>query len=61
MGIYCYLQYSLAQGHCLWYVFMAAWAYVISPFLPVFQAGLNGHMYKMPEIPESFPELSDMR
>ncbi|XP_029950686.1 vacuolar protein sorting-associated protein 37A isoform X2 [Salarias fasciatus] len=24
------------------------------------QAGLNGHMYKMPEIPESFPELSDM-
>ncbi|XP_035036816.1 vacuolar protein sorting-associated protein 37A [Hippoglossus stenolepis] len=25
-----------------------------------FQAGLNGHMYKMPEIPESFSELSDM-
>ncbi|KAM7010143.1 vacuolar protein sorting-associated protein 37A isoform 2-T2 [Tautogolabrus adspersus] len=24
------------------------------------QAGLNGHMYKMPEIPESFPELSDL-
>uniref|UniRef100_A0A667X9P4 VPS37A subunit of ESCRT-I n=1 Tax=Myripristis murdjan TaxID=586833 RepID=A0A667X9P4_9TELE len=24
------------------------------------QAGLNGHMYKMPEIPESFPELSEM-
>ncbi|XP_028999589.1 vacuolar protein sorting-associated protein 37A isoform X2 [Betta splendens] len=24
------------------------------------QAGLNGHMYKMPEIPESFPELCDM-
>ncbi|XP_062864225.1 vacuolar protein sorting-associated protein 37A [Trichomycterus rosablanca] len=24
------------------------------------QTGLNGHMYKMPEIPESFPELSDM-
>ncbi|KAM9314433.1 vacuolar protein sorting-associated protein 37A isoform 2-T2 [Pholidichthys leucotaenia] len=24
------------------------------------QAGLNGHMYKMPEIPESFPELGDM-
>ncbi|KAM8772643.1 vacuolar protein sorting-associated protein 37A [Acanthopagrus schlegelii] len=24
------------------------------------QAGLNGHMYKMPEIPESFPELTDM-
>ncbi|XP_038146945.1 vacuolar protein sorting-associated protein 37A [Cyprinodon tularosa] len=23
------------------------------------QAGLNGHMYKMPEIPESFPELGD--
>uniref|UniRef100_A0A3Q2EIK0 VPS37A subunit of ESCRT-I n=1 Tax=Cyprinodon variegatus TaxID=28743 RepID=A0A3Q2EIK0_CYPVA len=23
------------------------------------QAGLNGHMYKMPEIPESFPELCD--
>lgn len=26
-----------------------------------FQAGLNGHMYKMPEIPESFPELSDLK
>uniref|UniRef100_A0A3Q3GN78 VPS37A subunit of ESCRT-I n=1 Tax=Labrus bergylta TaxID=56723 RepID=A0A3Q3GN78_9LABR len=24
------------------------------------QAGLNGHMYKMPEIPDSFPELSDL-
>uniref|UniRef100_A0A1A7WJZ7 Vacuolar protein sorting 37A n=1 Tax=Iconisemion striatum TaxID=60296 RepID=A0A1A7WJZ7_9TELE len=24
------------------------------------QAGLNGHMYKMPEIPESFSELCDM-
>uniref|UniRef100_A0A671TWD6 VPS37A subunit of ESCRT-I n=1 Tax=Sparus aurata TaxID=8175 RepID=A0A671TWD6_SPAAU len=24
------------------------------------QAGLNGHIYKMPEIPESFPELCDM-
>ncbi|KAM4584316.1 vacuolar protein sorting-associated protein 37A isoform 2-T2 [Odontesthes bonariensis] len=24
------------------------------------QAGLNGHMYKMPEIPESFPEVCDM-
>lgn len=24
------------------------------------QAGLNGHMYKMPEIPETFPELCDM-
>ncbi|XP_003972548.2 vacuolar protein sorting-associated protein 37A [Takifugu rubripes] len=24
------------------------------------QAGLNGHLYKMPEIPESFPELSEM-
>uniref|UniRef100_A0A8C7YZ48 VPS37A subunit of ESCRT-I n=1 Tax=Oryzias sinensis TaxID=183150 RepID=A0A8C7YZ48_9TELE len=24
------------------------------------QAGLNGHMYKMPEIPETFPELPDM-
>ncbi|KAK2919193.1 vacuolar protein sorting-associated protein 37A [Channa argus] len=24
------------------------------------QAGQNGHMYKMPEIPESFPELCDM-
>ncbi|XP_026216498.1 vacuolar protein sorting-associated protein 37A isoform X2 [Anabas testudineus] len=24
------------------------------------QPGLNGHMYKMPEIPESFPELCDM-
>lgn len=24
------------------------------------QAGLNGHMYKMPEIPESFRELSDL-
>uniref|UniRef100_A0A3Q3XC42 VPS37 C-terminal domain-containing protein n=1 Tax=Mola mola TaxID=94237 RepID=A0A3Q3XC42_MOLML len=24
------------------------------------QAGLNGHLYKMPEIPESFPELCDM-
>ncbi|KAK1792490.1 hypothetical protein P4O66_012430 [Electrophorus voltai] len=24
------------------------------------QAGLNGHMYKMPDIPESFPELSEM-
>ncbi|XP_013868970.1 vacuolar protein sorting-associated protein 37A isoform X1 [Austrofundulus limnaeus] len=24
------------------------------------QAGLNGHVYKMPEIPESFPELCDM-
>ncbi|XP_029622286.1 vacuolar protein sorting-associated protein 37A [Salmo trutta] len=24
------------------------------------QAGLNGHMYKMPEIPETFPELSEM-
>uniref|UniRef100_A0A8C9ZU91 VPS37A subunit of ESCRT-I n=1 Tax=Sander lucioperca TaxID=283035 RepID=A0A8C9ZU91_SANLU len=23
-------------------------------------AGLNGHMYKMPEIPESFPELCDL-
>lgn len=23
------------------------------------QAGLNGHMYKMPEIPESFPELCE--
>uniref|UniRef100_A0A674PQC2 VPS37A subunit of ESCRT-I n=1 Tax=Takifugu rubripes TaxID=31033 RepID=A0A674PQC2_TAKRU len=23
-------------------------------------AGLNGHLYKMPEIPESFPELSEM-
>lgn len=27
----------------------------------VFQAGLNGHLYKMPEIPESFPELCDMK
>uniref|UniRef100_A0A671U0C2 VPS37A subunit of ESCRT-I n=1 Tax=Sparus aurata TaxID=8175 RepID=A0A671U0C2_SPAAU len=26
----------------------------------LFQAGLNGHIYKMPEIPESFPELCDM-
>ncbi|KAG7223670.1 hypothetical protein INR49_015395 [Caranx melampygus] len=25
------------------------------------QAGLNGHMYKMPEIPESFPELCDLK
>ncbi|KAM9856538.1 vacuolar protein sorting-associated protein 37A isoform 1-T1 [Aulostomus maculatus] len=24
------------------------------------QAGLNGHIYKMPEIPESFPELCDL-
>ncbi|XP_061625377.1 vacuolar protein sorting-associated protein 37A isoform X7 [Phyllopteryx taeniolatus] len=24
------------------------------------QAGLNGHMYQMPEIPESFPELCDL-
>lgn len=24
------------------------------------QTGMNGHMYKMPEIPESFPELSDL-
>nr|XP_020474080.1 vacuolar protein sorting-associated protein 37A [Monopterus albus] len=24
------------------------------------QAGLNGHMYRMPEIPESFPELCDL-
>ncbi|XP_068176967.1 vacuolar protein sorting-associated protein 37A isoform X2 [Antennarius striatus] len=24
------------------------------------QAGLNGHIYKMPDIPESFPELSDI-
>lgn len=24
------------------------------------QVGLNGHMYKMPEIPESFPELCEM-
>ncbi|XP_026990598.2 vacuolar protein sorting-associated protein 37A isoform X2 [Tachysurus fulvidraco] len=24
------------------------------------QTGLNGHIYKMPEIPDSFPELSDM-
>ncbi|XP_056136163.1 vacuolar protein sorting-associated protein 37A [Lampris incognitus] len=24
------------------------------------QVGLNGHMYKMPEIPEFFPELSEM-
>ncbi|XP_037619523.1 vacuolar protein sorting-associated protein 37A [Sebastes umbrosus] len=24
------------------------------------QAGLNGHMYKMPDIPESFPELCDL-
>ncbi|XP_058497519.1 vacuolar protein sorting-associated protein 37A isoform X2 [Solea solea] len=24
------------------------------------QPGINGHMYKMPEIPESFPELCDM-
>ncbi|KAM4604124.1 vacuolar protein sorting-associated protein 37A isoform 1-T3 [Polymixia lowei] len=24
------------------------------------QAGLNGHMYKMPEIPETFPELSEI-
>ncbi|XP_022045175.2 vacuolar protein sorting-associated protein 37A [Acanthochromis polyacanthus] len=24
------------------------------------QAGLNGHMYKMPEIPETFPELCDL-
>uniref|UniRef100_A0AAY5K559 VPS37 C-terminal domain-containing protein n=1 Tax=Esox lucius TaxID=8010 RepID=A0AAY5K559_ESOLU len=23
-------------------------------------AGLNGHMYKMPEIPDTFPELSEM-
>lgn len=27
----------------------------------LFQAGLNGHIYKMPEIPESFPELCDMK
>lgn len=27
----------------------------------LFQAGLNGHLYKMPEIPESFPELCDMK
>uniref|UniRef100_A0A8C2W8F2 VPS37A subunit of ESCRT-I n=1 Tax=Cyclopterus lumpus TaxID=8103 RepID=A0A8C2W8F2_CYCLU len=25
-----------------------------------YQAGLNGHMYKMPEIPESFSELCDL-
>ncbi|KAL1023824.1 hypothetical protein UPYG_G00046800 [Umbra pygmaea] len=24
------------------------------------QTGLNGHMYKMPEIPDTFPELSEM-
>ncbi|KAL3067147.1 hypothetical protein OYC64_016980 [Pagothenia borchgrevinki] len=24
------------------------------------EAGLNGHMYRMPEIPESFPELCDL-
>ncbi|KAA0722456.1 Vacuolar protein sorting-associated protein 37A [Triplophysa tibetana] len=24
------------------------------------QSGLNGHMYKMPEIPDSFPELSEI-
>ncbi|KAM6972563.1 vacuolar protein sorting-associated protein 37A [Aplochiton taeniatus] len=24
------------------------------------QAGMNGHMYKMPDIPECFPELTDM-
>uniref|UniRef100_A0A8C9QUV8 VPS37A subunit of ESCRT-I n=1 Tax=Scleropages formosus TaxID=113540 RepID=A0A8C9QUV8_SCLFO len=24
------------------------------------QAGLNGHLYKMPEIPDTFPELSEM-
>lgn len=24
------------------------------------QTGLNGHMYKMPEIPETFPELSEL-
>ncbi|MCJ8749295.1 hypothetical protein PDJAM_G00174740 [Pangasius djambal] len=24
------------------------------------QTGLNGHIYKMPEIPDSFPELSEM-
>ncbi|XP_067114387.1 vacuolar protein sorting-associated protein 37A [Osmerus mordax] len=24
------------------------------------QAGMNGHMYRMPEIPESFPELVEM-
>ncbi|CAL8270247.1 vacuolar protein sorting-associated protein 37A [Gadus morhua] len=24
------------------------------------QAGVNGHMYKMPDIPEIFPELSDL-
>ncbi|KAF4071690.1 hypothetical protein AMELA_G00276200 [Ameiurus melas] len=24
------------------------------------QTGLNGHIYRMPEIPDSFPELSDM-
>lgn len=27
----------------------------------LFQAGLNGHLYKMPEIPETFPELSEMK
>lgn len=27
----------------------------------LFQAGLNGHIYKMPEIPEAFPELCDMK
>uniref|UniRef100_A0A8C5B392 VPS37A subunit of ESCRT-I n=1 Tax=Gadus morhua TaxID=8049 RepID=A0A8C5B392_GADMO len=28
--------------------------------LIVLQAGVNGHMYKMPDIPEIFPELSDL-
>ncbi|XP_048851830.1 vacuolar protein sorting-associated protein 37A [Brienomyrus brachyistius] len=44
----------------------AAPAYGLITGLPVpvptadTQAGLNGHLYKMPEIPEMFPELSEM-
>uniref|UniRef100_A0AAY5K1T5 VPS37 C-terminal domain-containing protein n=1 Tax=Esox lucius TaxID=8010 RepID=A0AAY5K1T5_ESOLU len=44
----------------------AAPAYGLITDLPVpvpaadLQAGLNGHMYKMPEIPDTFPELSEM-
>ncbi|KAJ8000797.1 hypothetical protein DPEC_G00184050 [Dallia pectoralis] len=41
-----------------------AYGLIIDPPVPVLsadsQAGMNGHMYKMPEIPDTFPELSEM-
>uniref|UniRef100_A0A8C7GW37 VPS37A subunit of ESCRT-I n=1 Tax=Oncorhynchus kisutch TaxID=8019 RepID=A0A8C7GW37_ONCKI len=53
-----------AHGHCPPWAAAPVYGLITDLPLPVptadSQAGLNGHMYKMPEIPETFPELSEM-